>query len=180
MAVQQGASELWKNLPVLVIVLAGGFTTNFVWCLALNIRNKTWGNYFKREEPAVPSENSTARTGSVPLLENYVFCALAGTIWYLQFLFYGMGTSKMGRFDFSVGPSHGQHHHLGTLVESTSPVEGSSRRTRRLMISGLIVLVASTMVTAMAIISTKRTRHLTAWQMNGIQNGTRAVPDKPC
>src|SRR5205823_6482370 len=40
-AVDHGASELWKNLPVLIIVLAGGFTTNFIWCLALNARNKT-------------------------------------------------------------------------------------------------------------------------------------------
>ena len=41
LAVAHGAPELWKNLPVLIVVLAGGFTTNFIWCLALNLRNRT-------------------------------------------------------------------------------------------------------------------------------------------
>ncbi|RYZ79366.1 MAG: hypothetical protein EOO68_38970, partial [Moraxellaceae bacterium] len=31
-----------------------------------------------------------------PLLKNYIFSALAGTTWFLQFFFYGMGESKMG------------------------------------------------------------------------------------
>ncbi|HMP94824.1 MAG TPA: L-rhamnose/proton symporter RhaT, partial [Phnomibacter sp.] len=31
-----------------------------------------------------------------PLLRNYLFSALAGTTWFLQFFFYGMGESKMG------------------------------------------------------------------------------------
>jgi L-rhamnose-H+ transport protein len=183
-AVQQGASELWKNLPVLIIVLAGGFTTNFVWCLALNIRNKTWGNYFKREEPAVPSENSTARTGSVPLLENYVFCALAGTIWYLQFFFYGMGTSKMGRFDFSSWTLHMASIIIfGTLVGVyLSEWQGVSRRTHWLMIFGLIVLVASTMVIGYGnYLNKTNTASDGPRQMNGIQErASRAVPDRPC
>src|SRR5436190_12338484 len=49
-AVTNGASDLWKNLPVLIIILAGGFTTNFIWCLFLNVRNKTTHDYFKRQE----------------------------------------------------------------------------------------------------------------------------------
>ena len=49
LAVDHGASDLWKNLPVLIIILAGGFTTNFIWCLALNLRNKSIGDYFKRK-----------------------------------------------------------------------------------------------------------------------------------
>ena len=31
-----------------------------------------------------------------PLARNYLFCALAGTTWFLQFFFYGMGESKLG------------------------------------------------------------------------------------
>jgi L-rhamnose-H+ transport protein len=30
------------------------------------------------------------------LLSNYIFSALAGTTWFLQFFFYGMGESKLG------------------------------------------------------------------------------------
>jgi L-rhamnose-H+ transport protein len=36
-----GGSLLWQNLPVLVVVLWGGVTTNFIWCLTLNIRNRS-------------------------------------------------------------------------------------------------------------------------------------------
>src|SRR4029078_3505450 len=31
-----------------------------------------------------------------PLLRKYIFSALAGTTWFLQFFFYGMGESKLG------------------------------------------------------------------------------------
>jgi L-rhamnose-H+ transport protein len=31
-----------------------------------------------------------------PLVKNYLFCALGGTMWFLQFFFYGMGESKLG------------------------------------------------------------------------------------
>jgi len=37
---------LWQGLSVLVVVLIGGFTTNFIQCLMLNIRNKTGYQYF--------------------------------------------------------------------------------------------------------------------------------------
>ncbi|HEY6901390.1 MAG TPA: L-rhamnose/proton symporter RhaT, partial [Puia sp.] len=31
-----------------------------------------------------------------PLANNYFFSALAGTVWFLQFFFYGMGESRLG------------------------------------------------------------------------------------
>jgi len=146
-AVEHGAAELWKNLPVLIIVLAGGFTTNLIGCLALNFRNQTFRDYFGREQ--FPGAAAAAPKASpVPLLANYAFSALAGTIWYFQFFFYGMGTSKMGRFDFSSWTLHMASIMIfGTLVGVwLSEWNGVSPRTRRLMIGGLGVLVASTVV----------------------------------
>ena len=105
LAVTQGASDLWKNLPVLIIVLAGGFTTNFIWCVALNLRNRTFGDYLRREEQIVSAENPVPRVASVPLLANYLLSALAGTLWYFQFFFYGMGTARRWAGTISpVGP----------------------------------------------------------------------------
>jgi L-rhamnose-H+ transport protein len=72
---------LYQNNVIYVVLLWGGLTTNLVWCLILNARNKTFGDY------------TNAKT---PLLQNYFFAALAGTIWFLQFFFYGMGESKLG------------------------------------------------------------------------------------
>src|SRR6266852_7036439 len=46
LTLQHGTPVLWQGLPVLVIVLAGGFTTNFIWCVILNLRNHTGYKYF--------------------------------------------------------------------------------------------------------------------------------------
>src|SRR2546429_2443227 len=61
LTLQHGTSTLWQGLPVLVVLLAGGFTTNFIWCLILHRRNRTGYQYFhskirgsvpaRREEP---------------------------------------------------------------------------------------------------------------------------------
>jgi L-rhamnose-H+ transport protein len=147
LAVNNGASDLWKNLPVLIIVLAGGFTTNLLWCGFLNIRNKTGGNYL-RGAVEVPATEGAPRVERVPLLINYALCAVAGTLWYMQFFFYGMGTTKMGRYDFSSWTLHMATIIIfGTLVGvCLSEWKGVSRRTYRLMQLGLVVLVSSTVV----------------------------------
>jgi L-rhamnose-H+ transport protein len=141
LAVRNGSSDLWKNLPVLIIILAGGFTTNLVWCVFLNIRNKTGGDYFKRHQ-------SRGSMECVPLLLNYTLCAAAGTLWYLQFFFYGMGTTKMGKYDFSSWTLHMASIIIfGTLVGvCLAEWKGASKRTHRLMRLGLFVLVSSTVV----------------------------------
>jgi L-rhamnose-H+ transport protein len=72
---------LFGNNVTYVVLLWGGLTTNFIWCMVLNFRNKTFGDY---------------RNAKTPLLKNYLFCALAGTTWFLQFFFYGMGASRLG------------------------------------------------------------------------------------
>src|SRR5204863_6633368 len=46
LTLQHGTSTLWQGLPVLVVVLIGGFSTNFVWCLILLSRNKTGHQFF--------------------------------------------------------------------------------------------------------------------------------------
>src|SRR5579862_6087660 len=46
LTMQHGTPSLWQGLPVLVVVLIGGFTTNFVWCVALNIKNRSGFQYF--------------------------------------------------------------------------------------------------------------------------------------
>ena len=72
---------LYQNNVTYVVLLWGGLTTNFIWCMILNARNRTFGDYTNKK---------------TPLAGNYFFAALAGTIWFLQFFFYGMGESKLG------------------------------------------------------------------------------------
>jgi hypothetical protein len=97
----------------------------------------------------MPSANPPDPAGErVPLLANYVLCAAAGTLWYLQFFFYGMGTTKMGRYDFSSWTLHMASIIIfGTLLGVyLSEWKGVGRRTLWLMRLGLMVLVSSTVI----------------------------------
>jgi L-rhamnose-H+ transport protein len=80
-AVAAGFNPLYQNNVTYITLLWGGLATNFIWCMILNARNKTFGDYTKQ---------------NTPLLKNYILSALAGTTWFLQFFFYGMGESKLG------------------------------------------------------------------------------------
>lgn len=80
-AVEKGADPLFQNNVTYVVLLWGGLTTNFIWCCSLMLKNRTWGDVVK---PGMPN------------LLNASYSALAGTLWFLQFFFYGMGESKLG------------------------------------------------------------------------------------
>lgn len=80
-AVSAGLNPLFQNNATFVVLLWGGLTVNLIWCLVLNVKNKSLGDYTDLKKP---------------LLRNYLLCALAGITWFLQFFFYGMGESKLG------------------------------------------------------------------------------------
>jgi L-rhamnose-H+ transport protein len=80
-AVRQGFNPLFQNNVAYVVLLWGGLTANFIWCIYLNFKNKTFGDYSNKQ---------------TPIAKNILFSALAGTMWFLQFFFYGMGESKLG------------------------------------------------------------------------------------
>jgi hypothetical protein len=120
---------IWQGLPALVVVLLGGFTTNFIWCALLNVKNRTGHQYLSptvrnhepgREQETIietaidaPSEEVVEhiprpkpQPATVPLFWNYLFCAIAGTTWYFQFFFYSMGATQMGKYGFSSWTLH--------------------------------------------------------------------------
>jgi L-rhamnose-H+ transport protein len=173
MTVRAGTRPLWQGLPVLVVVLLGGFTTNFLWTVFLNIRNKTGHQYLASKytedithtHPPQPIEE-TALTGptasvlthttavivretvSVPLLANYLFCALAGVTWYMQFFFYTMGETKMGAYKFSSWTLHMASIVIFSTLWGVGLKEwkGASKRAVRLLVAGLVVLLSSTII----------------------------------
>ncbi|MEI7817911.1 MAG: L-rhamnose/proton symporter RhaT [Desulfuromonadales bacterium] len=171
-AAEAGTSTLWTGLPKLCVVLAGGFTTNFIWCAMLNLRNKTLYQYFSstvkaptpnREEETIietaidaPSEETVVHSSQkavsgdiqVPMLMNYVFSALAGTTWYLQFFFYTMGETQMGRFGFASWTLH----MASIIIFSTMwgwifhEWRGASRKSHTLIATGIAMLILSTII----------------------------------
>ncbi len=82
------------------------------------------------------------------LMVNYVFSALAGLTWYCQFMFYGMGTTNMGKYDFSSWTIHmafiiAFSNVWGLLLHEW---KGASGRTHRIVFAGILTLVISTMI----------------------------------
>jgi L-rhamnose-H+ transport protein len=172
LTLRHGTPPLWQGLPVLVVVLVGGFTTNFLWCLALNIRNRTGYQYFtshpKRYSQAaketivetaidapsrelvelLPSAKRNNSQESVPMVANYLFCALAGTTWYFQFFFYTMGETQMGKYGFSSWTLH-----MASIIIFSSlwgiglkEWKGAGVPAMRLLTLALFLLVGSTMI----------------------------------
>jgi L-rhamnose-H+ transport protein len=125
---------LWQGLPILILVLAGGFTTNVVWCVILHIRNRTGAQYFE--------------SAGAPLGVNYILCVVAGFTWYFQFFFYTMGEAQMGTYRFSSWTLHMASIMIfGTLWGlALKEWKGAGRRTMRLLALSVAVLVASTLV----------------------------------
>ena len=162
---QHHRAIFWDGLPSLIVVLLGGFTTNFMWCAVLHFRNRSAREYLA--STAKPDENRggaavdgpghtepsealapVANRPSVPLLINYAFCALAGTLWYLQFFFYTMGQTQMGPYKFS-----GWTLHMASIIifatlwgVALHEWKGSSKRTHVIIAVGLAVLVSSTVI----------------------------------
>ncbi len=136
-AANPGQGEfLFQNNVTYVVVLWGGLTTNFIWCMFLNARNRTFGDYTNTK---------------TPIARNILFCALAGTTWYLQFFFYGMGESRLGN-----GPSSWILHMAFIILIANAwgvilrEWKGVSRKTYATIIGGIAVMILSIIVVGFA------------------------------
>ncbi len=158
---KHGTGPLWVGLPVIVVILLGGLTTNFIWCALLHLKNRTSHQYFSSTVQAVAGQTAggdahggktsitTFETGSpVPLVSNWLFCALAGTFWYLQFFFSQMGESQMGEYKFSSWTLH----MASIIIFSTlwgiffKEWRGAGRLSKQLVVLMLALLIGSTVI----------------------------------
>ncbi len=159
-----GRLDLWQNLPILVVVLWGGFVTNFIWSAILIFQNGSVRQF--TGEPGSNPMRATHATGQTlvdfdpldpstydrlaprTLIANYIFAALAGVIWYFQFFFYSMGQTKMGKYDFSSWTLHMASIIIFATLWGLFLKEwrGTSRRTKTLVAIGLFLLISSTVV----------------------------------
>jgi len=120
---------LYQNNVTYVVLLWGGLTTNLIWTMILNFRNRTFGDYTNKK---------------TPLAKNYSFAALAGTVWFMQFFFYGMGESKLGN-----GASSWILH-MSTIILTANmwgfynkEWKGVSPKTLKTIIVGITVILLS-------------------------------------
>lgn len=127
-----GVNPLFQTLPVYIILYGGSFVTTLAGCLILSAFNGTIGGF--RE----------GARGNV-FGKNLLLCALAGFLWFVNYLFYGMGRSGMGEFSFI---SWGILMSLTILSGTVWGVwRGEWKQTDRIskvyMYAGLAVLVAA-------------------------------------
>lgn len=124
------ASAAWAGMPVLVVVLLGGFVVNAGWCLYLNFKNKTVGDYVKKGAPVLP---------------NLAFAGLAGLIWCSQFISFKTGEPQMGSTSYIgwavlMGASIFFSQVLGILLGEW---KGTSKKTMLRLGAGLALLAVS-------------------------------------
>ncbi len=153
-SIAHGTSTQWSGLPVLVVLLAGGFATNLAWCLFLNARNRTWRDYLPRTTAVPHYKLSGSRLQApnvmcaVPLTRNYFWAATAGVIWYFQFFFYTIGESMMGTYRFTSWTLH----MASIIVFSTlwglvlKEWRGAQPKTFQLLALAIALLIASTII----------------------------------
>ena len=128
-SMELGANPLFQDSVVFLVLYSGSFLTTVVWCIYLSVKNKTYANF--------------VRIAGKSLVINYVCCAFAGLLWFINFVFFGMGKSQMGEFSFVAWGI------LMTLTIACATLWGLYRgewkevpsKIRGLMWIGLIVLV---------------------------------------
>jgi hypothetical protein len=158
--------QLWQGLPRLIVILLGGFTVNFLWCVLLNFKNRTGYQYLASHvrpehagaaasggehgasSPAQALAAASLADLKIPRLPNLLFCALAGSTWYFQFFFYSMGETQMGKFGFASWTLH----MASIIIFSTMwgwilhEWKGSSKKAHLLIAGGIGTLILSTVV----------------------------------
>jgi L-rhamnose-H+ transport protein len=135
LALDLGTNPLFAKNPVILFVTLGGFITNVLYCAYLNIKNGTGKDYFSVAAPV--------------FLNNVVFAAIGGTLWYMQFFFMGMGESKlpasMVAFAWSIlmAMNITFSNVWGIILKEW---KGAGRRTIAVLVIGIVILVLSTFV----------------------------------
>jgi L-rhamnose-H+ transport protein len=133
-ALAKGVDPLFAGLPVIFLVTLGGFTTNAAYCIYQHVKNKTFGDY-----AALPGAK---------WVNNLLFCALAGGLWYSQFFGLEMGKSFLDASPVLLAFSWCILMSLDILFSNVWGIilkewKGSGKATVFILLIGLAVLVFS-------------------------------------
>jgi len=136
MAAARGAGHFEGNAKIIVST-SGCLLVNFTWFLVLGIRQKTLKEF-------IPG----AVVSGGRLLKNFGWSAFAGSLWFMQFFFYGLGHVWMGNFQFISWVLHMSmliffSYIVGVIMKEWTKV---SPRTYLVLIIALMILIASFVV----------------------------------
>ena len=124
--------DMYKTLPATMLVTLGGFLTNAIYCLAQNFKNKSFGDY---------------KQGKL-WLNNGLFCALAGALWYSQFFGLSLGKGFLTESPTLMTLSFCILMALNVTFANLWGIalkewKGCSKKTIVVLVLGILVLVAS-------------------------------------
>lgn len=136
-AASMGADKLFVTLPATLMVTFGGFLTNAIYCIFQNIKNKTVGDYF-----SLPAKL---------WVNNLLFCALAGVLWYSQFFALGIGKSFFEEGSIAMAFSWSILMSLNVTFSNVWGLilkewKGAGLKTMTTLVIGLLILIFSTFV----------------------------------
>ena len=124
--------DIFKSLPATLLVTFGGFLTNAAYCFFQNAKNKTWGDYRRKDLWG----------------NNIMFCALAGLLWYSQFFGLSLGKGFLGDYPALITFSWCILMSLNVIFSNVWGIllkewRGVSRKTVYVLVAGLLVLILS-------------------------------------
>lgn len=136
-AITLGSKPLFAGLPAILLITAGGFITNAVYCLYQNAKNKTGKDYF-----SVPKN---------VLVNNLLFCALAGILWYSQFFGLAMGKSFLTEGSVMMAFSWSILMSLNVTFSNVWGIilkewKGAGSKTVTVLAVGMLILIASLII----------------------------------
>ncbi len=125
--------DIFATLPATLLVTIGGFVTNAVYCLYQNAKNKTFSDY---------------KEGSL-WVNNILFCALAGLLWYSQFFGLSLGKGFLTDFPVLITFSWCILMALNVTFSNVWGIilkewKGCNKKTIVVLLTGLAVLIFST------------------------------------
>ena len=133
-AVSNGAAPLYQGNAGLCVILFGGLLVNAGYCIFQSFKNKTTGDWCKTE--------------NTPVLRNWIFLIIGGSLWYFQMMFLEMGKSGMGDLKYTAWTILMSL----TIVFSTAwgfyggEWKGASKKTLTFVFAGLALLILSAVI----------------------------------
>lgn len=136
-AIGLGSKPLFAGLPAILLITTGGFITNAIYCLYQNAKNKTGKDYF-----SVPKN---------VLINNVLFCALAGILWYSQFFGLTLGKSFLTEGSVMMAFSWSILMSLNVTFSNVWGIllkewKGAGSKTIAVLALGMIILIASLII----------------------------------
>lgn len=125
-AVAAGAQPCWRGMPVIMVVLWGGFLIETAWCIQQHVKNRTFSDYVR------------------PSLRNVAICAAIGVMWVMQFVCTKAGEPLMGDLKYiSFAVMMASTILFSTLFGvALGEWKGTGTKTRVCLAFGTLVMVA--------------------------------------